>query len=63
MEKHPLTPQLVAAINHYGLDEVLAAVAEATTEVATAMEAAGADAQTVALHRNLAGIVAQAAAI
>lgn len=59
--QHPLHPQLVQCINHYGLDQVLAALATATLEVADAMETAGADAPTVGQHRSIAGIMAQAA--
>lgn len=60
---HPLTPQLIAAINHYGLEDVLTCLAEATVEVSNNMEAVGTDPGGVGKLRAIAGILAQAATV
>lgn len=62
-QPHPLTPQLIHAINYYGLDDVLAAMAEATVQVATGMQATGADPAVVTHHLTMANILAQAATV
>lgn len=60
---HPLTPQLAAAIAHYGIEDVLVCLSEATSLTAENMRTMGADEQTVNYHRSIAKIFVDAAVV